>query len=102
MSQEKEGMYKLGTKHGTLNQLCARNHFTLCKETFINVNDVPEHEITIRECAMKESHLGGEGFQHCNCTGDCGSKSAKNPSFCVTQNDIEVLLVKTNSSSFNL
>nr|CAI5842632.1 unnamed protein product [Callosobruchus analis] len=77
MSQEKEGMYKLGTKHGTLSQLYARNQFTLCNEAFINVNAVPEHEITVRECARKESHLGYQGFQHCNYTGDCGSKRCK-------------------------
>ncbi|CAG5004981.1 unnamed protein product [Parnassius apollo] len=51
ISLETEGMYKLGTKHGILNQLYARNQFTVCKETFVTVDIVPQHEVTIRECA---------------------------------------------------
>nr|XP_022904893.1 uncharacterized protein LOC111416991 [Onthophagus taurus] len=77
ISQETEGMYKLGTKHGILNQLYARNQFTVCKETFITIDIVPQHEVNIRECAKKESHLGGQGFQHCNCTGECVSNRCK-------------------------
>lgn len=77
MSLEKEGMYRLGTKHGILNQLYARNQFTNCKETFISVNEVPEEHVTIRECARKESHLGGQRFKHCNCIGDYTSNRCK-------------------------
>ncbi|XP_045511256.1 KRAB-A domain-containing protein 2-like [Colias croceus] len=77
ISQETEGMYKLGTKHGILNQLYTRNQFTVCKETFIKTDIIPQHEVTIRECAKKESHLGGQGFQHCNCTGECVSNKCK-------------------------
>ncbi|CAG5053753.1 unnamed protein product [Parnassius apollo] len=51
ISQETEGMYKLGTKHGILNQLYAKNQFTVCKETFITVDIVPQHEVTIRQGA---------------------------------------------------
>ena len=33
-------LYKLGTKHGILNQLYARNQFTICNENFIYVTKV--------------------------------------------------------------
>lgn len=68
--QEAEGMYKSGTKRGILTHLYTRSQLTTCKETFITIDIVPQHEVTIRECAKKESHLGGQGFQHCNCTGE--------------------------------
>ena len=74
---EKENLYKLGTKHGILDQFYSRNEFTICKEKFISINEVPENAITLRECARKESNLGGQGFQHCNCTAECNSNRCK-------------------------
>ncbi|XP_072380794.1 uncharacterized protein [Diabrotica undecimpunctata] len=60
ISVKDERLYKLGTKHGILNQLYARNEFTTCKETLISVNNVPATEISLRECARKDSNLGGQ------------------------------------------
>jgi len=77
ISVENESLYKLGAKHGILNQLYSRNEFTICKEKFISINEVPETEITLRECARKDSNLGGQDFQHCNCTGKCNSNRCK-------------------------
>ncbi|KAI4459376.1 hypothetical protein MML48_6g00002560 [Holotrichia oblita] len=42
MSLEEEGMYRPGTEHGILDQPYARNQFTICKEIFISINEVPE------------------------------------------------------------
>lgn len=60
-----------------LNQLYTKNKFANCKETFMSVNNVPEVHVTIRECAREESHLGGQGFKHRNCTGECNSNRCK-------------------------
>ncbi|XP_022909346.2 uncharacterized protein [Onthophagus taurus] len=77
ISVEKDSFYKLGTKYDTLNQLYSRNEFTICKEKFISINEVLETDITLRECARKGSNLGGQGFQHCNCTAECNSNRCK-------------------------
>lgn len=34
-------------------------------------------EIILRECACKNSKLGGQGFQYCNCRSDCNSCRSK-------------------------
>ncbi|XP_072380587.1 uncharacterized protein [Diabrotica undecimpunctata] len=77
ISVEDERLYKLGTKHGILNQVYARNEFTTCKETLISVNDVPGTEISFRKYARKDSNLGGQGFRHCNCSGQCNSNRCR-------------------------
>jgi hypothetical protein len=76
-SKENENLYKLDTKHGILKQLYTRNDFTVCKEAFISVNEVPVNEISLRECARKDSNLGGQGFQYCNCRSNCNSSRCK-------------------------
>lgn len=77
ISIENENLYKLGTKYGILSQLYSRNEFGVCKERFITIEEVPETDITLRECARKDSNLGGQGFQHCNCTSECNSNRCK-------------------------
>lgn len=77
MSVTDHNLYKLGTKYGVLNQLYSRNEFTVCKEKFVSIDDVPNTTCSLRECARKDSNLGGQGFQHCNCTGECNSNRCK-------------------------
>lgn len=52
-SVENVSLYKLGTKHGIVNQMYSRNEFTICKEKIISINDVPDITIALRECAPK-------------------------------------------------
>ncbi|OWR48203.1 KRAB-A domain-containing protein 2 [Danaus plexippus plexippus] len=77
MSVTDHNLYKLGTKYGVLNQLYSRNEFTVCEEKFVNIDEVPSRTCSLRECARKDSNLGGQGFQHCNCTGECNSNRCK-------------------------
>ncbi|KAK4881509.1 hypothetical protein RN001_004828 [Aquatica leii] len=86
MAIEKEGTYRLGTKHGILNQLYTRNLFTHCKEKFISESEVPDEHVSMRECARKESHLGGQGFQHFNCISGCAFNRCKRKKFNVLCN----------------
>lgn len=66
-------LYKLGTKQGVLNQLYSRNQFTVCKERFISPEDVPETEISLRECCRMSSKCGGQGYSRCGCKSGCKS-----------------------------
>ncbi|CAI6352383.1 unnamed protein product [Macrosiphum euphorbiae] len=36
-----DNLYEIGTKEGRLHQLYSRNQFTICKEVFIQADDVP-------------------------------------------------------------
>lgn len=77
ISIENENLYKLGTKYGILSQLYSRNEFGVCKEQFVTIEEIPDTNITLRECARKDSNLGGQGFQHCNCTSECNTNRCK-------------------------
>lgn len=57
-------LYKMGTIHGTLNQLHLGNQFTVCKKRFVSVEDIPDSEISMRECVGMLS----------KCYSGCGSK----------------------------
>uniref|UniRef100_A0A6P7EY72 Uncharacterized protein LOC114324478 n=2 Tax=Diabrotica virgifera virgifera TaxID=50390 RepID=A0A6P7EY72_DIAVI len=70
-------LYKLGTKYGILNQLYSRNQFTVCKEKFISIEEIPDTEISLRECARKSSNCGGQGYSRCGCKGGCKSDKCK-------------------------
>lgn len=73
-----DGFYKLGTSHGKLSQLYARNQFSPCIETFLTIEEVQqEKEITIREAARLDSVGTGQGFFKCTCTTKCQSKKCK-------------------------
>ena len=63
-----EECYELGTKLGNLKALYTRNQFTLCKETFLSIEEVGPVEISLREVVKKLSLVGGQGFRKCNCS----------------------------------
>ena len=46
MGKTHDGLYELATRNGKLAQLYARSQFTVCKETFVEVEDVPGEAIT--------------------------------------------------------
>ncbi|XP_075210380.1 uncharacterized protein LOC142317718 [Lycorma delicatula] len=75
--EKTEGFYKLGTKRGTINTLLARNQFQECKETIINISDVPDIKLSLRETSTKDSMFGGQGFIKCNCNNIFNSKMCK-------------------------
>lgn len=70
--------YSIGTKEGKLKQMYSRNQFTICKETIIAIDDVPEGiEVSLRECARKFSSVGGQGYHRCFCNQKCKTKKCK-------------------------
>ncbi|XP_058789958.1 KRAB-A domain-containing protein 2-like [Phymastichus coffea] len=77
LEKNNDGLYKLGTNHGVLNQFYARNQFAICKEQFITINDVPDKMISLRECSRLLSMGGGQGYSRCNCRGNCKTKICK-------------------------
>ncbi|CAG4952726.1 unnamed protein product [Parnassius apollo] len=100
ISQETEGMYKLGIKHGNLNQLYARNQFNVCKETFITVDIVPQHEVTIRDVQKKSHILAAKVFCIATVLENAFliDVNVKSQTSCVTQNVTRALLVRINNN----
>ena len=49
-----------------------RTEIQLCESAIIQLNEVPEVILTLREAAAKQSLTGGQGFKKCKC------KPAKN------------------------
>ena len=69
-----DGTYSIGTKHGVLKQSFVRSEFIPSKGSFLNIDDVPENEVTtVRKVARIDSLSSGQGFQKCTCVGDCSS-----------------------------
>jgi hypothetical protein len=69
-----EEFHELTTKLGKLKALYTRNQFTLCKETFLSIEEVGTEEISIREVVNKLSLVGVQGFRKCNCSKRCTTK----------------------------
>jgi len=55
----KDNFYEIGTTERKLQQLYSRNQFTICKEKFVQIEDVPANSISLREAACSFSNLGG-------------------------------------------
>lgn len=78
ITEKKDDFYKVGTKHGVLTQLFARNQLEPCSSQLMNIADVPEGEIkSVRTVAAEESTSGGQGHVHCNCTTRCMNNRCK-------------------------
>ena len=54
-----EDLYRIGTKNGILNSWYARNQFSTCTESTVNIADVSSVNISLSECAEKASLFGG-------------------------------------------
>ena len=65
--------YKIGTQFGRINSSYARNQFTTCKEKLMQLENVPDMEISLRECASKLSLSGGQGYKRRSCKTQCSS-----------------------------
>lgn len=70
-------VYEIGTSEGCLPNLYGRNQFTICKKSFIKVDDVPQLNNTLREVARKLSNLGGQVYDRCSCLQRCKWKAAR-------------------------
>lgn len=68
-------MYKLGTKHGILNNFYSRKDFVIIKETFVSIQDVPNINLDLRRAASEASFFGGQGVILCNCKSMCATNS---------------------------
>ncbi|CAH0730445.1 unnamed protein product, partial [Brenthis ino] len=72
-----DGLYRVGTKHGTINTLFSRNQIKECKIKFLKIEDVPDVRLSLREISAKDSKFGGQGFIKCHCNKKCSSKLCK-------------------------
>ena len=83
-----EGLYKIGTKAGVLPQRFTRNQFEPADNDFLQIENVPDKETTMRAAVGEESLTGVQGFiflksyqmfnlighKHCMCTSGCKTK----------------------------
>ena len=65
--------YKIGTQFGRINSSYACNQFTTCKEKLMQLENVPDMELSLRKCASKLSLSGGQGYKRCSCKTQCSS-----------------------------
>ena len=72
------GVYKLGTRTGVLDQSYTRNQFSPCVQKFLDINEVlMDKTVAVRTVAKAESEGNGQGMLKCFCTGKCLTKSCK-------------------------
>ncbi|KAL4153512.1 hypothetical protein QTP88_001345 [Uroleucon formosanum] len=69
-----DGNYKLDTTKGKLQHYY---QFTICKEKFVNVDEVPDIQLSLREVARLFSNLGGQGYDRCTCGQKCETRRCK-------------------------
>ena len=56
-------MYAIRTAHGTLKQKYARSQFVPNQVTSLEISNVPDNEVNLREVARKESMGSSQGFR---------------------------------------
>jgi len=67
-----EQLYRVGNKEGVLETLLSRNMFSVTRERFLVVEDVPrEQSLKLRRMATLQSATGGQGYSRCNCKQGC-------------------------------
>ncbi|CAH1103797.1 unnamed protein product [Psylliodes chrysocephalus] len=71
---EKEGKFRIGTKHGIVDTWLERNSLQSTKFKKLKLNDVPDYETNVRMLVRKDSIGYGQGYKRCNCTKICRSK----------------------------
>ena len=70
------GVYKLGTRTGVLDQSYTRNQFSPCIQKFLDISEVPlNKKVALRTVAKAESEGNGQGMLKCFCTGKCLTKA---------------------------
>ena len=71
-------MYKIGTSQGVLKNLFTRVQFDVCKESFLNPEDVPVSSTTsVREAHGKTAVTESQGYERCNCKTGCNNNICK-------------------------
>ena len=63
-----DGFYWIRTEFGKLESLYTRNQFSICKDTFLDPDSVPDKQISLRSAAKNSSSGTGQGHFFCKCT----------------------------------
>lgn len=74
---EKDGKFRIGTKHGIADNWLEKNSLQPTKFKRLKLSDVPDHEHNIRMLVRKSSVGSGQGYKRCNCTKTCNSMRCK-------------------------
>ena len=73
----KNSKYQVGTRGGIINYWFERNAFEVIKYKPLKKEDVPDKFNSIREIVREVSVGHGQGYQKCNCRGNCNNKKCK-------------------------
>ena len=71
MSIDHLGLMTLGSKFGLLQGKFTRSEVFPCDEIFLNEDDVPDKQLSMRELGRQESNGSGQGFFKCACKSKC-------------------------------
>lgn len=73
--KEIDGFYTIGTEMGIINRKFLRQMLAPIPGRFVNINNVPSTEVSLRQCAgHSEPRLMNNG-KFCNCQKVCGNKT---------------------------
>ena len=75
LERSEDGMYKIGTAAGVLDNLYISSQFQSSQTDFLAPEDIPNRSVTLREAILKSSF--GKHKLICNCTGGCNSNRCK-------------------------
>ena len=68
-------MFQLGNKNGILNGWFSKADFNIIKQNFLDIRDVNQGKtISLRQAAIMNSVVGGQGMKKCNCKTKCDTK----------------------------
>jgi len=72
LNKNEDNLYQLGTKEGVLNKMYARSEFDICKQAFVQINQVCRiSEISLRTAATFIAGGSTQGFVRCHCRKKC-------------------------------
>ena len=66
-AKKKNDLYQIGTENGMLKGWLDKTSMQKSTAFTVNIKDVPENLISIREAAAFQSLTGGQGLKKCNC-----------------------------------
>ena len=72
-----DGNYRVGTTHGRLAGVFARNMIEKCNHTFVATEEVPDTVQSVRSATAADSVGHGQGHMHCKCTAGCSTLHCK-------------------------
>lgn len=62
MSLTEDGLYRIVSPEGILNQVYMRSQFTLCPKNLLRIEHIPDNETPLLSVAIAQFSRSGQGF----------------------------------------